>query len=326
MRANVEVPDWARRLVSDDTDMERAMRPLDPAETPRVEFEFPDDAYYEYGFLDARGKLHADPGNGLRANNPWYPEVSALVGPAYVPDPFAALDKSLERGHVSRLRLTSAALNGQLRHASVYTPRGYEGVRLPLVIAQDGVAFNRLARLHLVGEELATRGEARPARFLFVEPVDRKVEYAYSREYLDFMFDELLPAVESEYPGTGERVWVGVSLGGLAAANAALTRPGLVTSVVTFSGAFLGDPVNKDFYTSQDSWLLERLADPLARPPARWYLEVGTIEWLNDVNRRVATALKGRGVDSALTERHAGHNWTNWRNGMASALRFVLRP
>ncbi len=326
MRANVEVPDWARRLVSDDTDMTRAARPLNPATTPEVEFDFPDDGYYEYGFMDERGRLHADPGNALRANNPWYPEVSALTGPRYAADPYAALDRSLERGHTSRLRLTSTALNGQLRRATVYTPLGHEGAELPLVVAQDGVAFNRLAGLHLVGEQLAARVEARPARFLFVEPVDRNSEYAYSTEYLDFLFEELLPKVEAENPGTGERVWLGASLGGLAAAAAALARPDLATSVVTFSGAFVGDPESMDFYSSRDSWLLERLADPQAAPPPRWYLEVGTIEWLNDVNRRVAAALGGRGVDVALTERHAGHNWTNWRNGMASALRFVLRP
>jgi len=138
MRATVEVPDWARRLVSDDTDMTRAARPLDPATTPEVTFEFPDDGYYEYAFMDEWGRLRADPGNAVRASNPWYPEVSALMGPAYAADPYAALDRSLERGQTSRLRLTSNKLNGQLRRATVYTPLGHAGAELPLVVV---VAF-----------------------------------------------------------------------------------------------------------------------------------------------------------------------------------------
>lgn len=326
MKVSAAVPQWAHQLASDDTDMERAPQPLEPRETPTVEFEVPDDGYFEYGFVDGQGKLRADPANSVRAENPWYPDASALAGPSYRPDPLAAPDKALERGQLTRLRLTSAALDGQLRRVSVYTPGAFEGAELPLVVVQDGVAFQRLAALHLVGEALAAKGEARPARFVFVEPVDRRVEYGYSNAYLDFMFEELLPAVEGVGPGTGENVWLGASLGGLVSANAALARPDLAASVVTFSGAFLGDPEHKEFYAARNSWLLERLNDQQTTLPARWYLEVGTIEWLTAVNRKVASVLATRHVESSLVERHAGHNWTNWRNGMASALRFVLRP
>lgn len=312
--------------MSDDTDMLRAPEPLDPAATRRVEFEFPDDAYFEYGFVDAQGKLRTDPANPARADNPWFPDASALKGPEYAPDPLATPDRSLERGRLERLRLVSDALDGQARRVSVYTPFGAERAELPLVIAQDGVAFQRLAGVHLAGETLAGRGEARPARFAFVEPVDRRVEYGFSRAYLDFLLEELVPKLEGENPSSGERVWLGVSLGGLVSANAAMARPNGADTVVTLSGAFLGTPETPEFYATRDSWLLERLADPAVGLPGRWYQEVGTIEWLTDVNRRVAAALGARGVETAYAERHAGHNWTNWRNGMAAALRFALRP
>ncbi|HET9028460.1 MAG TPA: alpha/beta hydrolase-fold protein [Trueperaceae bacterium] len=326
MRVTVAVPDWAQQLASDDTDMERAPVPLEPSETPTVDFEVPDDGYFEYGFVDAQGKLRADPSNGVKADNPWYPSASALSGPDYRPDPFSTPDRELERGQRDRLRLTSAALGGQLRRVNVYTPRGHEGAPLPLVVVQDGVAFDRLAGIHLVGEALVARGEARPARYAFVEPVDRREEYGYSDAYLEFLLAELLPAVEAVGPGTGENVWLGASLGGLASANAALARPDLAASVVTFSGAFLGEPEHKEYYATRNSRLLERLRDRQTELPARWYLEVGTIEWLTDINRSVHAALEARGVETAMVERHAGHNWTNWRNGMAPALRFALKP
>lgn len=304
--------------------MVRAPEPIDPALTRFVEFEFPDDAYFEYGFVDGQGKLLPDPANPARADNPWFPDASAMTGPEYAPDPLATPDRSLERGRLERLRLVSHALGGQARRVAVYTPFGAERAELPLVIVQDGVAFQRLAGVHVVAEALAARGEARQARFAFVEPVDRRMEYGFSRAYLDFMLEELLPKLEGENPSSGERVWLGVSLGGLVSANAAMTRPRETDTVVTLSGAFLGTPAAPEFYATRDSWLLERLADPAARLPGRWYQEVGTIEWLTDVNRQVAAALRARGVETGYAERHAGHNWTNWRNGMAAAMRFAL--
>lgn len=312
--------------MSDDTDMLRAPEPLDPVAMSHVEFEFPDDAYFEYGFVDAQGKLRPDPANPVRADNPWFPDASALKGPEYAPDPFATPDRSLERGRLERLRVVSAALDGQVRRVSVYTPLGGERAELPLVVVQDGVAFQRLAGVHLAAEALAARGQARAARFAFVEPVDRRVEYGFSRAYLDFLQEELVPKLEGENPSSGERVWLGVSLGGLVSANAAMARPGGADTVVTLSGAFLGTPETPEFYATRDSWLLERLTDPAVGLPDRWYQEVGTIEWLTDVNRRIATALGARAVETAYVERHAGHNWTNWRNGVAAALRFALRP
>jgi len=325
VKRTVGVPDWAEQLASDDTDMWRAPRAL-PARSPRaVELEFPDDAYYEYAFIDASGKLRSDPANPVKADNPWYPDASALTGPDYAPDPLAAPDRGLERGRLTRLRLTSEALEGQLRRVAVYTPHGQSG-ELPTVIVQDGVAFQRLAGLHVVGEALTRAGEARPARYAFVEPVDRRVEYGFSEAYLDFLVEELLPALEPVGPSTGEYVWLGASLGGLVSANAALRRPDLTAAVVTLSGAFLGDPVHREFYATRDSWLLRKLADPATRLPPRWHVEVGTIEWLTDVNRRVAATLRDRGVTTGYVERNAGHNWTNWRNGMAASLRFALAP
>lgn len=326
VKRTVMVPDWAEQLASDATDMWRAPTSLPQRAPRRVEFEFPEDAYFEYGFIDAQGKIRADPANPVRADNPWYPDASALTGPAYAPDPLATPDRSLERGRLSRLRLTSDALEGQLRRVAVYTPHGHDGAELPLVVVQDGVAFQRLAGLHVVGEALARTGEARAARFAFVEPVDRRAEYGFSDAYLDFLLEELPPALERVGPSTGRHVWLGASLGGLVSAGAALRRPEMTAAVVTLSGAFLGEPVHREFYATRDSWLLARLADPATRLPPRWYLEVGTIEWLTDVNRRAASALRSRGVATGYVERHAGHNWTNWRNGMAAALRFALEP
>lgn len=322
MQRVITPPAWARGLVSDRTDMLYNPQPL-PGEP--LEFKLPDDAYFEYAFLDAEGKMRPDPDNERRAENPWYPRASALVGPNYRPDPLSLPAPALETGVSDRLRRVSPALGGQVRHAVVYTPAGLATAELPLVIVQDGQAFRRLARLHLVHEALVERGEARAARFLFVEPVERSAEYAFNADYRAFLKDELLPYVADHYPLSGEHIWLGASLGGLLSATMAIIYPELVDTLVTFSGAFLGTPDVNDYYGARRSWLIERLQAGEV-PPRRWHLTVGTFEWLLDVNRRAASELEELGANYQLRERNAGHNWVNWRDGAADALRYALPP
>lgn len=323
MELTLQPPPWATLLLSDFTDMQRNPLRLTEQNRRLLTYQLPDDAYFEYAFADAEGQVKADPNNPQRAPTLWLPEASALAGPAYRPDALALPDPALATGTTDRLRMESQALQGQVRRATIYTPAGYEGRRLPMLLMQDGVAFFRFARFHLAAEALLRKGEIRPARFVFVEPVDREHEYGFLPAYRDFLTAELLPRLDDDYNFTGEKIWVGASLGGLLSATVALLRPELVQALATFSGAFLGKPGSGEFYDTQDSWLLQRLQAGAPLPP-RWYLEVGTLEWLEGVNRQVAAELAQRGAQHQLTVRHAGHNWTSWRNGMAQALRYLL--
>ncbi len=323
MKLTIEPPEWATELLSDMTDMDRAPLALDePGEQP-IEYDLPDDVYFEYGFRDEEGNVVGDPANDRGVVSPWFPNASSVVGPEYKPDELAELGDARPTGETERLRLTSDLLPGQTRRVTVYTSAAHVGLELPLVLVQDGVAFNRIGRLNEVADVLLQRGEVRPARFAFVEPVDRVEEYGFSLAYRRFVTEELLPKLEADFPSTGERIWLGASLGGLFSATVAMEQPELVDALVTFSGAFLGTPEEKRFYRTDDSWLLERLEEG-ARPPARWYMEVGTLEWLNAVHGQVAEVLDQRGAAYQLTRRSAGHNWTSWRNGQAQALRYVL--
>lgn len=118
---------------------------------------------------------------------------------------------------------------------------------------------------------------------------------------------------------------MGASLGGLVSAVLAWEHPELFGTVVAQSGAFLGTPEGPDHYRSEASWLLERVRAE-APKPIRWHLDCGTLEWLLEVNRELAAALDDKGYEVQYRERPAGHNWVNWRNGLAAALRFALSP
>lgn len=318
MKLCISVPEWAKFIVSDFSDLERNPQPV---KNSQWVFELPDDAYFEYGFLDAEGNMKPDPNQIAKAENPWFPNLSAILAPNYQADIYANPTLAAQ-GRVLRLRLESKCLQ-QTRRMIVYTPLGYEARALPVVYVQDGVAYYRIGKLADVLEQLLQEQAVRPAHLIFIEPIDRFAEYRFNSVYQKFMVEELLPFIEDKIQTTSERMVMGASLGGLVSAVLALEHPALFQTVISQSGAFLGSPEEPDFYRSQRSWVLETLQKSEALP-LRWHTEVGTLEWLTDINRQIHRVLLQKGYDHAYIERNAGHNWVNWRNGLGSALQFAL--
>jgi enterochelin esterase-like enzyme len=327
MKVTLKIPDWATHIASDLTDMDRNPHPVDAGKVSSFSLTLPDDVYFEYAFLGGDlktgGTMRADPERSERADNPWYSEVNAVYGPDYRRERYAE-PKPLPTGETRRVRLESHHLS-QTRRLSIYTPKGFEGEPLPVVYVQDGVAFYRYARLHLVLENLLHDALVRPAHLVFLEPVDRTKEYGFNDLYREFVLEEALLEVERTVSVTTERVALGASLGGLVSILLALDAPDVFHSVVTFSGAFLGAPDDRDFYTSKASWVLDELKRR-ERLPLRFYTEVGTLEWLTGVNREVGEVLRAKGYEHVFRERSAGHNWTSWKNGFRGALTFALNP
>ncbi len=321
MKLRVNVPAWATHIVSDLTDMDRSPHPVDAGKVARFVLTLPDDVYFEYAFLDETGTMRADPERGERADTPWYGAVSAVYGPDYRRELYAE-PEPLPVGETKRIRLESRHL-GQTRRLSLYTPTGFEAEPLPVVYVQDGVAFYRYAKLHGVLENLLRDGLVRPAHLAFLEPVNRTAEYGFNPAYRKFVLEEALPEVERAVSVTGERIALGASLGGLVSTLLALDAPERFRTVATFSGAFLGTPDDRDFYKGRHSWVLDELRTR-ERLPLRFYTEVGTLEWLTDVNRELAQVLQAKGYDHRYAERSAGHNWTGWKNGFRESLSFSL--
>lgn len=323
MKITLLPPAGARALVSDLTDMTRNPRPVTADDRDGISLELPDDAYFEYAWQKPGGQLEADPAAPETTRNVWYGDVSVIRGPGQRDDPVAleAASAGVE-GKLTRHRLDSGML-GQARRLATYEPAGTdEDAELPLIIVQDGPAFQRIGLLPSVLEALVRDGLP-PARLVFVEPVDRDSEYSFSDSYHRFILEELLPQLPELAGPHAELHLLGASLGGLASATLALRQPGLFSGVATLSGAFLGAPGDRDPYRADSEWVLGQVRDG-ARLPDRWFTGTGTLEWLYGPNRRLAEALDGRGVRGGYLELAAGHNWPNWRNMLAPALRALL--
>ena len=319
MRVTLTPPPWATHLLSDLTDWQRAPLSVDQI-TP---FDLPDDAYFEYAWQDQAGERHPDPDNPNRRQNPWWDYASNLTGPDYRPDPDAVGEGVRPRGRVLRLEISSEIL-GRSRPVLVYSPAGRAEADLPLILFQDGKAYYGWGRAAQTLDRLLEAGACGPAHLVFVPPGQRTVEYAFNPSYRRFLMEEVLPAVEGRIRCDGRRTAWGASLGGLLSAQLAWERPDLFQNVVTQSGAYLFSP-DMEFgnpFAGGESFLAEVKAGDPTR--LRWHLDCGTLEWLLASNRRLAEALSAKGADARLVTRNAGHNWVNWRNGLASGLRFAL--
>ncbi len=321
MRLEVRVPAWAQAVISDLTDMHRSPHPVDAAKVSSFTLTLPDDVRFEYAFLDERGTVRADPERGATGENPWYREVTEVCGPAYAPHPLA--DPPRASWRTDRHRLDARAF-GEPRRVTVAVPSEGDGP-WPVVVLHDGVAYQRLARAADVLAELVRLGRARPALLVFVEPGDRVVEYAWDERHLAFVEDEVRSWVRERYGVTGEWWALGASLGGLAAATLALRDPTAWTGVVAQGGAFLGSPEDARHHGVEHAWVADRV-EAGAGAGLRWVLDVGSLDWLATVNRRVRDALERHGADVVWTERAAGHNWRCWRDGLPEALAAALPP
>lgn len=322
MEREIRVPEWAVRFADDFTGIDRFERPVDPATEPIITVTLPNDAYYEYGFFDESGTLRADPNASEAANNPWYPNLSAITGPEWKAGEFVSLDPASATGITDRERVPSAVL-GEGRRIMVYTPAGYETAPLPTLYVQDGVAFYRIAKLHAVLEALLAEKRVQPARLVFIEPGDRPAEYGYNDQYVQFMAEELPRWLQQQYDVHPNAYYMGASLGGLASLLSVLANTANAKGLATFSGAFLGTPEHREFYRTNESWLLEHAHDVLPKLP-KWFLQTGKLEWLYEVNKALARELATLGLPHKYVARSAGHNWGNWCHSLAPALEFLL--
>jgi enterochelin esterase family protein len=130
-----------------------------------------------------------------------------------------------------------------------------------------------------------------------------------------------------EIPHRPGAVLAGSSLGGLAAACAALARPDLFGNVLSQSGSFTWRPAGEPW-----EWVARQIE---ARPklPVRFYLDIGLLETLPvektgpsllGSNRRLRDALWAKRYAVSYAEFAGGHGYANWQGTIADGLMALL--
>ena len=211
-------------------------------------------------------------------------------------------------------------------------PNDRRGTRNLTIFLDAELYRDRVGAMAVIGE---LQGVIADSWFVFVS-----MESAESRwrecpchpPFAGFITEELLPWLETLYEDlklTRQRVLVGLSYTGLAAAFVAKEHPGAFQKVISQSGSFW----------SNDCWLVEQFRSLPRRIPTEFYLDVGTREIHENVRhredvlqvmsqiegvRRFRDVLLGQGYAVKHVEFEGGHDFEAWRKTLPAALKWAL--
>ncbi|MDQ3133381.1 MAG: alpha/beta hydrolase-fold protein, partial [Acidobacteriota bacterium] len=296
-----------------------ALREL--AGTPDVKYltrKFAHEARVEYKFI-ADGEWINDPLNERKLDNGVGGFNNYFTMPGYRPSALGEAQWDL-RGTLERLDAPTRLLEGGKRKIQVYLPPAYaqqENARYPVLYLQDGSEYVTRARAAAVADQLITQGTVAPFIIVFVDPVDRFKEYWANDKFGAFMATELVPLIDARYRTRARRearALMGASLGGVISVWTALKHADVFARVAGQSTAF---QIDDERMVASLAEGLEAMSDVR---PLKFYFDVGLLEPIWEVNRRVRVILAGKGYPVIYREAAAGHNWTSWRDQLGDAL------
>jgi enterochelin esterase-like enzyme len=222
-----------------------------------------------------------------------------------------------ERGiSVDALEVRSSLLDG-VRRVWVYLPPGYaqSKARYPTLYVQDGQEYLTRARAALIAEDLIKEKKVAPFIIVFVLPLDRMKDYWANDAFADFMATELVPFIAARYRTQADRnsrALMGASLGGVISVWTGLRHADTFARIGGQSTAFQID-------NERVVGALTRLGTMSRTRPIKFYFDVGRMEPIKAVNRRVRVMLASKGYRVTYAEAETGHNWTSWRDRLANA-------
>jgi enterochelin esterase-like enzyme len=284
---------------------------------------FAKDARVEYKLI-ADGEWINDPLNEDKIDNGVGGENSVFAMPNYRGAFIKGVSEWSQRVRISSFIPAEEEINvpsrilGGTRRVKVWSDswqRGKSDAPLPVLYLQDGSDYLLRTLAHFAAKRGADGERVKPFIIVAVDPADRMKEYWANDRFADFMATELVPYIDKNYrtiPTRDARALMGASLGGVISVWTALRHPDVFGRVGGQSTAFW---IDDERVVSA----LNRLpvADP--RKPVHFYFDVGRMESILDVNRRVQTSLRAKGYAVTYREAETGHNWTSWRDRLADA-------
>src|SRR5258708_15252249 len=186
--------------------------------------------------------------------------AAQLCAEDYVLGPDSQRQPGVPRGAVTQYNWTSKVYPGTTRNYWIYVPAQYQsGKPACVMVFQDGggmVTETGGWRIPIVFDNLIHKAEMPVTIGIFINPgvlpaastgtqqdgVNRSYEYdGLGDRYARFLIEEILPEVAKQYnlsKDPNDHAISGSSSGGIAALNAAWTRPDAFRRVVSFIGSF----------------------------------------------------------------------------------------
>lgn len=236
------------------------------------------------------------------------------------------MDKKYLKRTILKKEIVSEHLD-ETRNIQVYLPPEHDDHRdYPVIYLQDGDDYFNLGRFATQANKLILDGHAHPFAAVAI-PVDKKKrtsEYAPHGErnpfYLRFFVEELLPAVEREFPVANSvegRVLGGSSLGGTVSLHLALEHPDRFRYILSQSGAFLKPTL--DAIGRAESLSSLEVYQTVGKSESEVPTHMGTLDLLTR-NREVHRALQEKEAHVHYSEQKGDHTWGFWQKDLSQAL------
>jgi enterochelin esterase family protein len=286
----------------------------------RLEYEF------EVERADGTSEHICDPANPERTEGE-FGERSVLHLSDYRKP--AWLDAAAVAGDTEALSVHSRALRADVP-VEVWAPADADATEaLPLLVAHDGPAYERVSRLtQYSGALIAARVLPRHRVALLSAP-DRGEWYSASARYARALATEILPALRGAFPVAAAPVGMGASLGGLAMLHAEHRYPGTLGALLLQSSSFFATRFDSHESGFARYSRIVRFVSSIRRQPAPAHappvvLTCGIEEENVHNNRAMAQALAVHGWPVELHEIRGLHDHVAWRDALDPHLTVLL--
>jgi enterochelin esterase-like enzyme len=279
---------------------------------------FPTDARLDYKILVNEKNWLIDPANpfqqwsGVGGGSP----NSELRMPEWKPDPITEITKGIASGKLDKDLLFDSKILGYQITYSIYYPAGYSTDNSsPILYVTDGYEYlhERMGNMSVILDNLIASYKIQPPVVIFIdhrEPVNRSnnrrmQELAMNSLYLNFLNDEFIPAIEQHMNVSIDpslRGILGTSMGGLAAAYFAFSKPSLFGLVGIQSPAFWFKP---EIYA---------LCEKAESQPIKVVMTSGTINDAQEGSLKMKAILEKNTCTYEYIEISQGHSWGNFRD------------
>jgi enterochelin esterase-like enzyme len=271
---------------------------------------------------------------------------SVLSLPAAPPQPWLDERQALPAGQLQRHVVHSDIL-GNDREVWLYRPAGWREQapvgQQNVLLVFDAHAYLRTVPTPQILRNLQADGLLGPTAAIIVANPDgesRARELPPNPDFARFLAQELMPWARSQgvVADPAHTVVAGSSYGGLAAAYVALQYPQWWGNVLSLSGSFWwGEAERSDRGSARPETPAEPnwMARAYARAPRqalKFYLEAGLFEGgregssILETNRHLRDVLTARGYGVHFAESASGHDYLQWRGGLACGLIALLGP
>lgn len=258
------------------------------------------------------------------------------------PDSFR--QAGVPKGTITAHKWTSKIFPGTVRDYWIYVPAQYKaGTPAPVMIIQDGGGMVREDgpgyKFPVVFDNLIHKGEMPAVIGIFINPgvlpaasaeaqgrYNRSLEYdGLGDRYARFLIEEILPEVGTSYSLSTDPDHYGLagsSSGGIAAFNAAWSRPDRFRRVLSFIGSFVN---------LRGAQILPSMIRKYEPRPLRVFLQDGSND--NDIyggswwiaNQDMARSLEWSGYETKFVKGTEAHNAKHGAAILPDALRWLWK-